>query len=201
MRLFLATKNRDKIQEIKEILSDLNIDVFTIDDFPEVPDVIEDSDTITGNACKKALETAKYVQMYVISDDTGLFVNALNGNPGVYSARFAGENCSYADNRKKLLKIMNKHSDKSALFKTVVAFASPNGIIETFYGEVQGTITDKVYGSNGFGYDAIFKVKDIGKTYAEMKNDEKNKISHRGLALKIFKKYLEKFIEKEGAEE
>ena len=192
MKLLIATRNKDKIVEIREILKDLDLEIVSAFDIPGMPDVIEDRDTIKGNAIKKAEECAAFSGLLTLADDTGLFVDALNGAPGVYAARFAGENCSYKDNRDKMLKKMNGKDNRAAHFRTVVAFASPSGIITTAEGKVYGEITTKEIGIGGFGYDAIFKAVETGKTFGEMSQIEKEKISHRGRA---FRNILPKVLE------
>ncbi len=192
MKLLIATRNKDKIIEIREILKDLDLEIISAFDIPGMPDVIEDRDTIKGNAIKKAEECAAFSGLLTLADDTGLFVDALDGAPGVYAARYAGENCSYKDNRDKMLKEMNGKDNRVAQFRTVVAFASPTGIITTAEGKVDGEITTKEIGTGGFGYDAIFKAVETGKTFGEMTQTEKEKISHRGRA---FRNILPKVLE------
>ena len=182
MKLLLATRNADKVIEIKEILKDLDVEIDSASQFPDMPDVIEDKDTIKGNSIKKATECAEYSGLLTIADDTGLFVDALEGKPGVYAARFAGENCSYKDNRVKMLEEMKGISNRNAQFRTVCALVSPDGLIATTEGIVEGKITEKEFGENGFGYDAIFKADETGKTFGEMTLIEKEKISHRSRA-------------------
>jgi len=192
MKLLIATRNKDKIIEIREILKDIDLEIISAFDIPGMPDVIEDRDTIKGNAIKKAEECAAFSGLLALADDTGLFVDALDGAPGVYAARYAGENCSYKDNRDKMLKEMNGKDNRVAQFRTVVAFASPTGIITTAEGKVDGEITTKEIGTGGFGYDAIFKAVETGKTFGEMTQTEKEKISHRGRA---FRNILSKVLE------
>ena len=165
MKLLLATRNKDKIKEIKEILKDLNIEIISAYDFPGMPDVIEDKDTIEENAIKKAEECTAFSGMLTLADDTGLFVDALDGKPGVHAARFAGENCSYKDNRDKMLREMTGKTNRKAQFRTFVAFASPEGLIDTALGKVDGTITENEIGTGGFGYDPIFRADETGKTF------------------------------------
>lgn len=189
MKILIGTKNRDKFSEIREILSDLDFELLSAADFDDLPDVVEDKDTIEGNAIKKAEEMAQHSKMYVLADDTGLFVDALGGDPGVYSARYAGETCSYRDNRLKLLAEMTNITERNASFRTVVALADANGkVIATAEGKVDGEIIFEEKGDNGFGYDSIFLCHETGKTFAEMSSEEKHKISHRGRA---FKKMIE----------
>ena len=194
MNLLLATRNKDKIKEIKEILKDLDVKILSASDIPGMPDVIEDKDTIKGNAIKKAIECATFSGMLTLADDTGLFVDALDGKPGVYASRYAGENCSYKDNRDKMLFEMTGKTNRKAQFHTVVAFASPDGLIDTTQGKVDGTITESEIGTGGFGYDAIFRANKTGKTFGEMNEKEKNEISHRGRAFRNMIPNLEKYI-------
>ncbi len=184
VKLLLATRNDDKVIEIKEILKDLDVEIVSASQFPDMPDVIEDKDTITGNSIKKATECAEYSNMLTIADDTGIFVDALDGKPGVYAARYAGEVCTYKDNRVKMLKEMKDEENRNAQFRTVCALVSPDGLIATTEGIVEGTITEKEFGNNGFGYDAIFKANETGKTFGEMTLEDKETISHRSRAFK-----------------
>ncbi len=141
---------------------------------------------------KKALEAAKYSGLITLADDTGLFIEALNGAPGIMSARFAGNSCSYSDNRQKVLRLLQNIQIRKAYFKTAVALSAPDGIIAVTEGRLEGEITTEERGNNGFGYDSIFAVN--GKTYAEMNADEKNRLSHRALAIKSIIPILQKII-------
>ncbi len=156
---------------------------------------------ISSNAKKKALENAAKMGMLVLADDTGLFVDALRGRPGVYSARYAGEGCSYKDNRNKMLVEMKDKTNRHAHFATVVALASPNEIVASVLGEVNGTITEVEFGEGGFGYDPIFRADETGKTFGEMSSEAKHKISHRARALAkivpLLKEYLEEIEEED----
>jgi XTP/dITP diphosphohydrolase len=194
IKLLIASGNKDKIKEIKELLSDLPLQLLTKDDFSDFPDVIEDKDTIEGNAKKKATEIAKKYNLLSLADDTGFFVKALNGKPGVYAARYAGEHCSYQDNRNKILKEMKGIDEREAYFETVAVLADREKIIAVTSGRVYGEISREEKGIKGFGYDSIFIVKNVGKTYAEMSEKEKNKISHRALALQKMRIELIKFL-------
>jgi len=194
MKLLIASRNKDKISEIKVILKNIEIEIVTALDFHDLPEVIEDKDTIEGNAIKKANECAKFTGLLTIADDTGLFIDTLNGEPGVYAARYAGENCTYKDNRIKLLQNMNGKTNRKAQFRTVVALASPNGLIGTAFGKVDGKITDNELGKKGFGYDPIFRVDETGKTFGEMTDKEKHKISHRGRAFRNIILILEEYV-------
>ena len=194
IKLLLATRNEDKVIEIKEILKDLDVEIISASQFPDMPDVIEDKDTIKGNSIKKATECAEYSNMLAIADDTGLFVDALDGKPGVYAARFAGENCTYKDNRVKMLKDIKGIENRNAQFRTVCALVSSDGLIATTEGIVEGIITEEEIGDNGFGYDAIFRADDTGKTFGEMTLEDKETISHRSRAFKKMIPILTNFI-------
>ena len=198
MKLLLATRNEDKVIEIKEILKDLDVEIVSASQFPDMPDVIEDKDTIKGNSIKKATECAEFSKLLTIADDTGLFVDALDGKPGVYAARFAGEDCSYKDNRDKMLKDMKGITNRKAQFRTVCALVSPDELIATTDGIVEGEITEEEFGDNGFGYDAIFKADETGKTFGEMTLIEKETISHRSRAFNKMIPILIDFINTQG---
>ncbi len=198
MKLLLATRNEDKVIEIKEILKDLDVEIVSASQFPNMPDVIEDKNTIKGNSIKKATECADFSKLLTIADDTGLFVDALDGKPGVYAARFAGENCSYKDNRVKMLKEMKTIPNRNAQFRTVCALVSPDGLIATTEGIVEGKITKEEFGNNGFGYDAIFKADETGRTFGEMTQTEKETISHRSKAFNKMIPIIIKYIKNKG---
>ncbi|MFA5032679.1 MAG: XTP/dITP diphosphatase [bacterium] len=191
-KLLVATNNKDKFKEITAILDSLNVEFVSLGniDLPE-----EDGKTIEENAIKKSEFGFEIKKMLTIADDTGLEVDALNGAPGVYSSRFAGENVSYEDNRKKLLNELTgkKLEERKAKFRCIIAVSGLEKETKTFEGTVDGYITEDERGNSGFGYDAIFFVPEIGKTMAEMSSEEKNKISHRGRAIVKAKKYLENY--------
>ena len=192
MKIVLATHNRDKCAEMAAILSDYPIDLLTLEDFPEIGEIIEDSDTLEGNAIIKARIVYNQTRLSSWADDTGLEVDALNGEPGIYSARYAGENCNYSDNVTKLLKNMEKipAEKRTARFQTVIAFVGDKMELVS-EGIVKGKITTKPKGVGGFGYDPVFYISEQGKTYSEMKMKEKNKISHRGKAIQEMLKLLQ----------
>ncbi len=191
MKLLLATRNRDKVREIRSVLADLDVELICAADVPDLPEVEEDADTLEGNAIKKAMTLHKMTGLPTLADDTGLEVEALGGAPGVFSSRYAGPDATYADNVQKLLQAMRDvpESRRQAQFRTVVAFAH-DGNVETVEGICRGVITTEPRGSNNFGYDPVFYVPDLGKTMAEMTLEEKNRISHRGRALQEIKKRL-----------
>lgn len=182
--LVLATRNRHKAQELASLLSDLGISIRTMDAFPQVPDVIEDGKTCEANAIKKARAVSRATGLLAVADDTGLEVDALGGQPGVYAARYAGEHVTYEDNWRKLLRELSgvPHDRRTARFITVVAIASPSGEVQVAEGQLQGVITKEPAGAQGFGYDPVFFVPELGKTLAELSPDEKNRISHRAKA-------------------
>ncbi|MCB5235143.1 MAG: RdgB/HAM1 family non-canonical purine NTP pyrophosphatase [Candidatus Cloacimonetes bacterium] len=181
--LFLSTHNADKIAELSAILSGFGISLFGRDDFTDFSDTIEDGKTIYENATKKALEGARHSGMLSLADDTGLFIDALGGDPGIYSARWAGEGCTYRDNRLLILEQMKDKSDRTAYFKTAVALTDDSGLIALSHGIVRGRITHEERGDFGFGYDSIFELEGFNKTYGEMNEEFKNRISHRALAI------------------
>ncbi len=184
--LVLATNNRHKVEEIRAILKSagLNLAVLTLADFPPARPVVENRTTIEGNALKKAREVAKRTGLPALADDTGLFIDALRGRPGVYSARFAGPGCTFQDNNEKALRLLNKisGSKRSATFRCIAALVRPDGKAAYVEGRIAGRIADSVTGTNGFGYDPIFLVPALKKTFAQMSAATKNRISHRGRA-------------------
>lgn len=196
--LLLATKNKDKITEISQLFANLPITLVSALDFKELPQVEEDGDTLEANAIKKATEYSRATGLPAIADDTGLEVDALNGEPGVNSARYAGEQASYKDNVQKLLREMQGvvPAKRTARFRTVIAFAI-NDQVTTVTGECEGVIIEFPSGGQGFGYDPVFYVPEHECTFAEMDLELKNRISHRGRALVKIREYLEKhFINK-----
>lgn len=175
-----ASANPDKVAEIEAILHGV-VDLVPRPD--EVPDVVEDADTLEGNARLKAVAICDATGLPAVADDTGLEVAALGGAPGVFTARFAGEGCSYADNRAKLLTELDGHGDRRAAFRTCALVRWPDGRELAVEGACDGVITDAERGDGGFGYDAVFApVEGDGRTFAEMSEDEKHAISHRGRA-------------------
>ncbi|HPX62692.1 MAG TPA: RdgB/HAM1 family non-canonical purine NTP pyrophosphatase [Candidatus Syntrophosphaera thermopropionivorans] len=193
--LLLASHNQDKAKELKALLSGMNIQLLTLNDFPNIVPTIEDQDTISANAMKKAFEASLKTGLVSLADDTGLFIKALNDKPGVYSARFAGEHCSYKDNRMKVLKLMEGINNRYAEFRTCVALSAPDGIISFKIGILEGNITTEERGTNGFGYDSIFMPLPFNKTYAEMTDTEKNSISHRAKAIEAIIPIIKELIE------
>lgn len=190
--ILIATHNPDKLKELEELVNPLKLRLHFLRELPGFYPTEEDQETLQKNAMKKALEAAKYCGLITLADDTGLFIEALNGAPGIMSARFAGNSCSYSDNRQKVLRLLQNIQIRKAYFKTAVALSAPDGIIAVTEGRLEGEITTEERGNNGFGYDSIFAVN--GKTYAEMNADEKNRLSHRALAIKSIIPILQKII-------
>ena len=194
MKIFLATGNKHKIDEIKAIFSNVkDVEILSIKDGIEIPEVVEDGDTFEANSAKKALEIAKYTGMITIADDSGLCVEALNGAPGVYSARYSGENATDESNNAKLMEVMKDEKNRKCHFVSVVTLGKPDGRSYSFRGEVEGELLNEARGKEGFGYDPYFYVAEYGKTLAEMP-EIKNKISHRANALKKLEKELDKIL-------
>lgn len=180
-KLIVGTGNQKKVREIKEILSGEDYQILSLADFDETPDIIEDADTFEGNAAKKAIETSLFYDCLAVADDSGLEVDCLNGAPGIYSARYAGDYGNDTKNNEKLLKEMQgiPLDKRQARFVCVVAVADKGKLIKTFRGEFEGVISDKISGTNGFGYDPVLLIPELGKTVAEIPLENKNKISHR----------------------
>lgn len=190
-KLVLASRNKNKIQEMKELVSGLGIEVFSALDFPELEEVEEDLPTLEGNALKKARYVHQKTGLPALSDDTGLEVQALKGAPGVYSARYAGERASYQDNVLKLLKEMDGKENRKAQFRTVVALVAKENEHE-FEGICEGEIIKEQRGEKGFGYDPVFLPNGFDATFAELDSSTKNEISHRGRAIQKFISFLSK---------
>jgi XTP/dITP diphosphohydrolase len=202
-KLILSTGNPDKIREIKHILKDLPIDVLSKEDLElENFEVKEDGKTLEENAIKKATALREKTRGIVIADDTGLFVDYLKGAPGVYSSRYAGENATYKENNIKLLEELKgvPLEKREAYFKTIIALITENGDIRTLAGECRGTIGFEPKGDKGFGYDPLFIVDGYDKTFAELGEEIKNKISHRAKALGELKREIIKILEDDANE-
>jgi len=200
MKIVLATNNKHKIEEIKDILADPEFEILTLNDFPDFPKIEETGKTLEENAILKAkaiyrfasLTTSQFTHLVSLADDSGLEVDALNGAPGVFSSRFTGEHCSYKDNNVKLLSLMENvpWEKRGATFVCVVAIAKDIDNIKTVRGEVRGIIAHEEKGENGFGYDPVFYLPELGKTFAQLSFEEKNKRSHRALAFRKAKELI-----------
>ena len=182
--LVIATRNKGKTEEIKSLLKSYPVEIKNLDDFGPIPEVVEDGDTFDDNAYKKASFTAKVLGYPALSDDSGLVVEALDGRPGVHSARYCGEEASDEERSLKILEEMTGVENRTAAFECVISIAVPTGPALTYEGRCEGVITEKAAGENGFGYDPIFFYPPLKKTFAEMTREEKNQVSHRGKALK-----------------
>ena len=199
-KLIIATHNKNKKLELVNLFSGLEINILGLDQFPSIGEIDEIGTTLHENAFIKAYEVHKITGLPTLADDTGLEVDLLNGAPGVYSARYAGINSSYEDNVNKLLLDLSQYGneiERTARFKTVISFIN-NGQEFSEFGVIEGYITIKRTGENGFGYDSIFKPVNSMKTFAQMSEIEKNKISHRRLALDKIKDQIIKEFKKES---
>ncbi len=196
MRLVLATRNEHKVREIRDILDGLDVELLSFHDLADLPDVIEDGATLDENAVKKAVEVAGATGHPALADDTGLEVDALDGAPGVYSARYAGPACDSDANNTKLLAELDGVADRDrrAAFRCVVALATPEGLIGVVVGTTAGRITRERHGGGGFGYDPLFRPDGYDRTYAEMSAEEKNEISHRGRAVRASRALVEELL-------
>jgi len=194
MRIVLATNNEHKIREIKNILADLRVEILTLKDFPHFPKADETGNTFEENAIIKAKAIYRSTNLPSLADDSGLEVDALDKAPGILSSRFAGEHCSFQDNNRKLLRLMENipWEKRGAKFVCVVALANDLNHIVTVKGEVKGIVSFKEKGENGFGYDPIFYLPSLNKTFAQLSLEEKNKISHRAQAFGKAKELIQK---------
>ena len=191
MKIVLATHNHDKEIELQHSLRGLGVEICSLSEYPDIGDIEETGTTLLENSLLKAHTVYDRTGLPAIADDTGLEVDALDGAPGVYSARFAGADATYEDNLNKLLFSMEEVSEerRSARFRTVISFVDGNQELWT-EGHIDGKIIDFPRGNSGFGYDPVFYIPQLEKTFAELSTEEKNKISHRGLALQKLRKIL-----------
>jgi XTP/dITP diphosphohydrolase len=194
MEIVLATRNKKKIEEIKRITADLPITILSLDNYPDCPETVEDRDTFEGNAVKKAVDVCQCTGKPALADDSGLEVDALNGAPGVHSARYAGGSGSGNDvrNYEKLLSELKEvpGEKRTARFVCCIALAFPDGTVKTFFGYAAGRIGPEPKGKTGFGYDPVFFPKGFDKTFAEMTAEEKDSLSHRGKAIERLRNFL-----------
>lgn len=193
MKVFLATKNKGKIKDFEKLTEGMNIEILSILDDIEIPDVVEDGTTFEENSQKKALEISKLIKITTISDDSGLCVDALNGDPGIFSARYAGEDGNDKKNNEKLLQNLKDvpKEKRTAHFISVVSIAFPDGKVESFSGRADGEILFENCGDEGFGYDPLFYSYDLKKSFGVASPEEKKSVSHRGRA---FRKLIESKI-------
>jgi len=185
MELLVATRNAGKLKEIRRLLGESGIEVRGLDDFPDLPEVVEDGSTFAENARKKAVQIARASQRMTLADDSGLEVAALDGRPGVFSARYAGPSATDADNNAKLIEELAAvpEEKRQAAFCCAMTLAAPGKVLCEVAGRVEGLILAAPAGSGGFGYDPLFYLPEFGQTMAEIALEVKNRISHRGRAL------------------
>lgn len=196
MKVVLASRNSNKIREIKEIyhaLTGEDLDILSLDDIGYNGEIEENGATFEENAKIKASVPAS-LGYIGLADDSGLAVNALDGAPGIYSARYSGEDCNYERNNEKLLNELDGVSDRSAKFVCVFCSVAPNGETLTVRGECHGVIANELHGNGGFGYDPLFIYPELGKSFGELSSEEKNKVSHRAVALKALIPKLSDFL-------
>jgi XTP/dITP diphosphohydrolase len=193
MKLVVATGNKGKLKEIRRLLEPLAIEVVGLDQFPELPEIVEDGDSFKANARKKAETVARYSRCLTLADDSGLEVDALQGRPGIYSARYAGEDATDRKNNEKLLNDLRTvpAGKRQAAFICAMALCTPEGECRFFSGLLSGIILEQPSGDGGFGYDPLFWIPEHEKTAAELSLDVKNQISHRGQALRQVVEFLQ----------
>jgi len=192
--LVLATSNKGKTSEIRDLLKDFPVNIKNLDDFGQLPEVEEDGDTFDENAYKKSSFTARILGLPALSDDSGLLVEALGGAPGIHSARYAGENATDEQKRVKLLHEMEGITDRKAAFECVISISVPTGYALTYEARCEGLIASEPAGSNGFGYDPVFYYPPLKKTFAEITMGEKSHVSHRGKALRELRNEFDKVL-------
>lgn len=194
--LVLASTNKGKTKELQERLQGYPVDIKNLSDFGPIPEIIEDGETFDDNAYKKASFTARVLGYPALADDSGLCVEALGGAPGVYSARYAGENATDQDNVDKLLEDMKNEENRKAAFECVISIAVPTGAALTYEGRCEGVLTREPAGDNGFGYDPLFFFPALdNKTFAQLSMAEKATVSHRGKALQEITQEMDKILD------
>jgi XTP/dITP diphosphohydrolase len=196
LELFLATRNEGKIREIRELLEEDEISLTSLRDYPDAPEVVENGEVFRDNALKKARFFAKWTGKTTLADDSGLEVDCLEGRPGVLSARYAGDGADDRENNRKLLRELEgiPAGKREAVFRCVMALVTQRGDEEVVEGECRGRIGLEAKGNNGFGYDPVFVIPRYGKTMGELSIGEKNRVSHRGKALRKLKEVLERYV-------
>ena len=192
--IVIATSNQGKIAEISALLEGFPVMIKSLNDFGPIPEVEEDGETFEENAYNKASFTARILGIPALADDSGLMVDALDGQPGVHSARFAGPDATDRDRCQKLLEALQDHDNREAAFACVISIAVPTGPALTYEGECRGILTREPQGKNGFGYDPIFYYPPLKKTFAQLTREEKGRVSHRGKALKQVQDEFDKVL-------
>ncbi len=192
MEVIVATKNRGKVREVRRALKGLELKIYSLNDFSDIPEIEEDGKSFHENALKKARFYSTYFGKLTIADDSGLEVDGLKGLPGIYSARYAGEGASDREKNQKLLREMGEIpiSKRGARFRCVIAMVSHDGIEAVAEGSCRGRIGFRGVGKKGFGYDPVFVLPQYGKTMAQLTLEEKNRVSHRGKALRKLRKII-----------
>ena len=195
--LLIATRNKKKLGEIEELLNDLPIKITSLFDYPDCPQIVEDGKTFHANAVKKAVTIAQFTGKLVMGEDSGLEVKALGHQPGVYSARYSGEDATDQKNNAKLLRALQGLPliKRQARYRCFVALADKFRVIDVVSGSCSGLINLRSKGKNGFGYDPLFLIPRHGKTFGELDGTVKAKLSHRAHALKKFRRVIEKYFE------
>lgn len=195
-KILLATRNPKKKRELEQILDHMQVHILTLDEIEEIPEIEEDGRTFEENAIKKARISASLSGYICLADDSGLVVDALDGKPGVYSARFSGENADDESNNAKLLQMMAEVEDKdrTARFICVIAISDSEGRVKTVSGSCEGRIAKEAVGTGGFGYDPLFIPEGFNQSFAQLPAEEKNAISHRGKALKKCSNLLHEYL-------
>jgi XTP/dITP diphosphohydrolase len=194
MTLVIATRNPGKTAEIRDLLEGYPVNIKNLEDFGPLPPVEEDGDTFDDNAYKKASFISKVLGLPALADDSGLVVEALGGAPGVYSARYAGDNATDEQRCSKLLKEMKGKTNRKAAFECVISIAVPPGPALTYEARCEGLIAEKPIGDNGFGYDPVFYYPPLKKTFGQLMREEKGRVSHRGKALQELKEEFDKVL-------
>ena len=199
-KIVFASRNRGKIKEIRAMLADLGMRILSLNDFPDIPEIVEDGESFLENALKKARTVAELTGENALADDSGLEVKALKGAPGIYSSRYAGNGADDEKNIRKLLKDMKgvPPEEREAAFRCALVLYRPDGHYETFEGRWEGRIAEAPIGREGFGYDPVFFLPELGLTVAELSPEVKNRISHRAQALEKLKERLREEIGKTG---
>ena len=194
--ILIATRNRGKLREVQDILAGLPVILATLDQFPDLPDAVEDADTFAGNSERKAMHYTRLTGLWTLADDSGLEVDALGGAPGVYSARYSGRQGDDAANNEKLIAQLAgvPPEQRTARFRCTVALAGPEGILAAASGTFEGIIVDDPRGANGFGYDPHFLVPELGMTAAQLPPEQKNRISHRAKALTAIRPDIQRLL-------
>ncbi|MGD2270585.1 MAG: XTP/dITP diphosphatase [Desulfobacterales bacterium] len=192
--LVIATTNKGKTAEIRDILKEFPVKIKDLDDFGPIPQATEDGTTFDENAYKKASLVAGILGLPALADDSGLMVEALDGAPGIYSARYAGQHATDEQRCAKLLKELEGHTHRKAVFECVISISSPGGPALTYEARCEGLIAEEPAGENGFGYDPVFYYPPLKKTFAQMSREEKNRVSHRGKALQQVRDEFDKIL-------